>query len=377
MTNNQLLTRAECNALRGLAILGIVLHNFCHWLGPVVKENEYQYFQHNVDWFLQVVAHTDQLLPAHVLSFFGHYGVPIFLFLSAYGLEMKYGRAEEKVRTVPFVRYHFLKLFKMMFVGFIIFLTVDAITPGAFHYTVIRVIGQLGMFNNLFADPDHNIWPGPYWYFGLTLQLYVVYRLFIYKRSTTWTAVLMAICVTIQLGMAPESSELNWYRYNFMGGMLPFGFGILFARYRLTSYEKMLAGSPRSAAAALFTTFLFASFIIVGGSMNFVMWAFVPMFVCVAAIALVQLLGRLPLWGVGTWLFRTLTWFGSISAALFVIHPTVRKVFIPIARHGDVYTGLLIYVIVSIGAAWAISKLMKHIPSPHLESSKFKVQSSK
>ena len=27
-----LLTRAECNALRGIAILGIFLHNFCHWL---------------------------------------------------------------------------------------------------------------------------------------------------------------------------------------------------------------------------------------------------------------------------------------------------------------------------------------------------------
>ena len=36
----QLLSRAECNILRGLAILGIVLHNYCHWLGPIVKENE-------------------------------------------------------------------------------------------------------------------------------------------------------------------------------------------------------------------------------------------------------------------------------------------------------------------------------------------------
>ena len=38
-----LLTRVECDALRGLAIIGIFLHNYCHWLRPVVKENEYQY----------------------------------------------------------------------------------------------------------------------------------------------------------------------------------------------------------------------------------------------------------------------------------------------------------------------------------------------
>ncbi len=48
--NEQLLSRTECNAMRGLAIIGIFLHNYCHWLNPVVKENEYQYFQQNVDW---------------------------------------------------------------------------------------------------------------------------------------------------------------------------------------------------------------------------------------------------------------------------------------------------------------------------------------
>ncbi len=37
-----LLSRTECAALRGLAIIGIFLHNYCHWLGPMaVKENEY------------------------------------------------------------------------------------------------------------------------------------------------------------------------------------------------------------------------------------------------------------------------------------------------------------------------------------------------
>lgn len=45
MENNELLTRTECNALRGLAIIGIFLHNYCHWLGPIVKENEYQFLQ--------------------------------------------------------------------------------------------------------------------------------------------------------------------------------------------------------------------------------------------------------------------------------------------------------------------------------------------
>ena len=43
--NQNILSRSACNALRGLAIIGIFLHNYCHWLGPIVKENEYQFFQ--------------------------------------------------------------------------------------------------------------------------------------------------------------------------------------------------------------------------------------------------------------------------------------------------------------------------------------------
>lgn len=94
MTSNTsaqpLLTRAECNVLRGVAIIGIFLHNFCHWLSPIVKENEYTFVRHNVDVLNQVLSHPDIYLPVHLLSFFGHYGVPVFLFLSAYGLVKKY-----------------------------------------------------------------------------------------------------------------------------------------------------------------------------------------------------------------------------------------------------------------------------------------------
>lgn len=46
--NTPTLSRSECNVLRGLAIIGIFLHNYCHWIGSIVKENEYQYF--NATW---------------------------------------------------------------------------------------------------------------------------------------------------------------------------------------------------------------------------------------------------------------------------------------------------------------------------------------
>lgn len=357
--NDGLLTRAECAALRGLAIIGIFLHNYCHWLGPVVKENEYTFSQHNVDWLTAVMASPDGLLPAHLVSFFGHYGVPVFLFLSAYGLELKYGRSLY-APAFRFVAYHWKKLFSMMIVGFVSFTIVDAMTPGRWHYTLTQVVAQLAMVNNLLPDPDHNIWPGPFWFFGLMLQLYVVYRLLLYKRHWAWTAGAMVVCLGVQLAFAPESEALNWYRYNFMGGMLPFGLGLLYARYGnriiLTNLNTL----------SLLVSVVFCGFMVMWMSASYLLWSVVPLVVCVLCVYVVKLLTQAARRPVGAWLMERLVWMGEISAALFVIHPVLRKVFIPISRHGDIYTGLLLYAIAAIGAAWLIRLVMTKIPKPQM-----------
>ena len=363
---NEFLSRTQCNMLRGVAILGIFLHNYCHWLNPVVKENEYTFTQYNVDRFTQAMLHPDVLFPLHILSFFGHYGVPVFLFLSAYGLARKYENASsvpsqsvtesrlaafgEATGGLNFIVFHFLKLFKMMLIGFVLFTMVDALIPPSFHYKFINIIAQLGMFNNLLPEPDRIIWPGPYWFFGLMLQLYVVYRLLMYRRHWSVTVMLIVCCWLVQAFCDPEGEIINRIRYNFVGGMLPFGAGYLYARYG------RVCSKPAYAAVLLLSTVAVVVF-----SYNFQAWFFVPLFVCFGSIAMVKLLperGTAVSW---------LAWMGSLSAALFVCHPVIRKIFIPYSRRGDVYTGLLLYVIASIAVAWVVRELMKRIPDMHLK----------
>ena len=370
-----MLSRSECNVLRGIAIIGIFLHNYCHWLGPIVKENEYQYFQHNVDWLHQVMVNPDLNLPFHLISFFGHYGVPVFLFLSAYGLVLKY-EAKPHLETstqmfsitgkklpnigdaLRFIRYHYLKLFKMMIVGFVAFTMLDYITPGPHHYEVLDIIAQLGMFNNVLPEPDHIIWPGPFWFFGLMLQLYIVYRLFLYRRHWGITVGMMVVCIAIQLCLDPEGEPMNRYRYNFMGGMLPFGLGLLYARYG----EKILMTFHHNVANLCGV--IFCCTLIYSLSGNVLGWTFVPALICLLGILLVKtLVGFSWLNGV----FKSLEWMGGISAALFVCHPITRKIFIPISRHGDMYAGLLLYIVSSICLAWLFSQLMKKIPNPKMK----------
>ena len=333
--NTPTLSRSECNVLRGLAIIGIFLHNYCHWIGSIVKENEYQYFQHNVDWLNQVLVNPDLNLPFHLISFFGHYGVPVFLFLSAYGLVLKYEAKPHLDASTQFVningktmwnwkeplrfiRYHYLKLFKMMIVGFVAFTMLDYITYGPHKYATLDIVAMLGMFNNILPDPDRIIWPGPFWFFGLMLQLYIVYRLFIYRK--------------------------HW------------GF-VLYARYG----EKILMTFHHNVTN--FFGIIFCSSIIYSLSGSMMGWTFVPLFICLLSVLTAKFLSGVNwLSGVN----RILEWMGGISAALFVCHPITRKIFIPISRQGDMYAGLLLYIVSSICLAWLFTQLMKKIPNPKL-----------
>ncbi len=352
--NQPLLSRTECNILRGMAILGIFLHNYCHWLNPIVKENEYQYFQHNADWLLHVLASPDQNLPLHLLSFFGHYGVPVFLFLSAYGLEMKYGvhqqptASSQQPSAIAFIGRHYLKLFKMMIVGFVAFTMTDYVTRGPHHYALLDIVAMLGMFNNLLPNPDKVIWPGPYWFFGLMLQLYAIYRLLLHRRSWKVTALLMAVCLVIQLFLDPEGEALNRYRYNFMGGMLPFGLGLLYARF-----------GRRLSTRAYLNLFVASTVLAVACSLNFYAWTFVPVFICSGGIGLAKVVTRVSRKPLGSHVGGLLNWLGVISPALFVCHPITRKIFIPVSRGGDVYAGLALYVTASLLLAAIWPAIMK------------------
>ena len=349
---NEFLTREECTAMRGIAILAIMLHNYCHFIGKIVKENEYQFFNTHNEGLWQVITHPDTLLPVHLLSYFGHYGVPVFLFLSGFGLVMKYERKmQEQVAIVPFIRYNYLKLLRMLIVGFVLFIIVDIMTPGRFQYHWYNVIAQLLMYINVLPTPDKIIWPGIYWFFGLMLELYIVYRLLLYRQKNWVVITLVAVCWLLQVFCDPEGETLNRIRYNFIGGMLPFGAGILVGR----SIDRFHCSMSR---------WLWAMVAVVVAALIFVMcfhyqsWLWIPILIIVGTIAIVK---AMPLT-----VMSLMVWFGSISAAMFVAHPIARKLFINIAWRQDIYDGLMLYVVATIALSWAVKKIIDQIPSPRL-----------
>ena len=350
----ELLSMAESKALRGIAILGIILHNYCHFLGFAVKENEYTFTASKPRQLLERMLTLDDNLFIHVMSFFGHYGVPVFLFISGFGLVYKYERSTlTRVRALPFIGFHYAKLLRLMFLGYIGFAVVSYLHPHGYHgYTVGRVIAQLLMYINLMPDPDHIIKPGPYWYFGLMLQLYIVYRLVLYRRSSAVTLALIVLCTADQALYPPSVDEggeiLNRIRYNFIGGMLPFGAGILYARH------------GRNLPLPINLTIVVVSaFIVFIGSFYFWSWLFVPLFIVTGAVATMKLIPDKAL--------APCVWFGAISSALFVMHPITREIIIKMSYRGYIYTGLITYIVASILLAWLFKLMFRYIPKPKLK----------
>lgn len=353
--NKQLLSLAESKALRGIAILGIMLHNYCHFLRFAVKENEYTFNPGKPMQLLDRLMAPDQYLFVHILSFFGHYGVPVFLFISGFGLVCKYEqKTPQRVPAAPFIGYHYAKLLRLMFLGYIAFAVVSYLHPHGYHgYDVGRVVAQLLMYINILPNPDHIIKPGPYWFFGLMLQLYIVYRLIIYRRPTANVLILIAVCWLAQAVFTPANDPggaiLNRIRYNFIGGMLPFGAGVLYARHgRCLNTWAYMAIAIVSAIAVFTDSFAFQA------------WLLVPLFIVTGAVATIKLIPEKAL--------GPCVWFGAISSALFVVHPITREIIIGMSHRGQVYTGLIVYIAASILLAWIFKLAFRYIPKPRLRT---------
>ena len=337
--------------MRGIAIMAIMLHNYCHWVKDIVRENEYTWTAAKCDKLWHLIQNPDEFFPVHLFSFFGHYGVPVFLFLSGFGLVMKYETSQGDRHAVSiwrFLRYNYLKLFRILIVGFVAFVMLDAITPGMHRYEWLDVVAMLGMFSNFLEHPSQTIWPGPYWYFGVTLQLYIVYRLLFYRwRHWGVVVTMIALCWLLQEAYLDDKEMLERLRYNFMGGMLPFGMGVLLARsnFRLSLNGRM-AGALTMVCVGLIVYLSFYQ----------QTWLWVPVLIVIGTIALVKYLPE--------FILKWLVWLGGISAAIFVSHPIVRKIFIRPYLSEDIYAGLLLYVVASLVVAWLMMMVINKIPKP-------------
>lgn len=371
------LTREETAAMKGFAICVIVLHNLLHMIAPLIKENEFTYLYYKAYYMREHLTGLHPNLMGDLFSFFGWYGVPVFLFLSGYGLVMKYENPAlpaEEGSWRRFLIYNYRKLWMLMTPAYLAFLLICRLR-GEFHFEWGNVLAQLTMTSNLICRPDE-FNPGSYWYFGVTLQLYIIYRLFFYRRSLLWRSVWFYVLLAFPLFwiaslMVPSNvrsqPEFEMARHNAVGWLLPFLLGICWAwEARKQQDAGCSSSSGETPAYRRYGGWLLL--LAVSGVLLWYscfqqkFWLFSPVFAVCISLAFVKLVS-----GCG-WLLRLGCWLGGLSAFMFAVHPLVRPFFREwIGKNGQPYVESLCYLLACWLAAWGYRELHRRWLAPFCE----------
>ena len=294
--------------MRGMAIMAIALHNFCHLVPGTVRENESDFHSENIARLAETDCGSWQGV-FDIVSFFGWYGVPIFIFLTGYGLVMKYERGAAAFVPRKFLTANWLKLVNLMIPGIVALIATTVVRSLlAGHLGVswsLRYIFQLTMIPDLIYPWCPPI-PGVYWYFGLALQFYVIYALAVHGRPAWWMFALTAATLALQWSVDPASTTLEWIRHNFTGWMTVLVMGILWGR-------SASVGRLTAICVAAVTLLIFMP-----SMLNPYTWQLSILAAVIIAFILARSSLHIPLWR-EMWI-----WFGKMSPFIFAAHPLVR-----------------------------------------------------
>lgn len=336
------LSRIECNVLRGLAIILIVLNNFGHKIHGVHPDNEFNYNYERVSGFLDSLANPSSILPLELLSFYSPFGVMLFIFLSGYGLVLKYEKGNGKsISSTAFVVDHYKKLFVMQAKGLAFFLLLFLTFESKEIVALVPFVKQLLLTGNVLSH--HFIIPGPYWFFCMIFEMYVIYRFVLYHCSSKMI-LSIALASLILMGLfEPNGKIITYVRMNIGLALLPFSMGILAARHWSSKWTFM------DSKMKCFAFFLISFILLTICKFSFYSWLIMPIFIIVTSISLVKLLIN------NQTITQTLSWFGGLSGVMFVIHPALREILLNRANEpGHSFEVLMIYFFLTIVISYMI-----------------------
>lgn len=314
------ITRTESIAMRAIAILLIAMHNFCHSTNMFVLENEGTFYVDRPEEFFRRLSNGSETLLGDFFSFYGWYGVPVFMFLSGYGIVKKYEQQNMvKIHQEKyFLQSNFMKMFKLLLPATLLLILIH-VSSGHLN---IKYVGML-LFQQTFLNDFVYIWippyPGVYWYFGLTLQLYALYWITQHNCSNKSGNICLVICVVLSFLIQVMALPADWnnesqvylryVRHNCVGWVAPFALGIYMARNNFKKYCSVFS---------IILIVLLAIVVMITCIFNGILWQLTPL----AAILIIYVVGKLL---VNVPVISTaLIWIGGYASYIFVVHPLVR-----------------------------------------------------
>jgi uncharacterized sulfatase len=164
----------QTNFLKGVGILLIVFHNYFHWVLPTATENEFEFASSTIFKLFRLMAESPADIINLLFSYFGHFGVQIFIFISGYGLTKSYLRHPTPWKN--FLKHRVSKIYPSLLIGiFVLFLFYLTYNHGVPDKTWWRQISfKVLMLHTLIPHEALSI-NGPWWFYSLIFQLYLLF----------------------------------------------------------------------------------------------------------------------------------------------------------------------------------------------------------
>jgi peptidoglycan/LPS O-acetylase OafA/YrhL len=355
------LTRNDTTALKGVCIALIVLHNYFHSFPGWRIENEFAFSTWKFQYFNEHVTSGFYNAVGLFFSYFGHYGVQMFVFLSAYGLYLSY--QNKPIRYWPFVRSRVWKLWPAFFLAVLFLIALTIITTRRLYHPDLYggALLRLSLLSNLVPGKSFDV-VGPWWFYSMIVQFYLLFPLLrnLFNRYGVWPlALLSALSWLLQMLFTAKLNSLGWTLNTLVIGHLPvFCLGFVFAKYKNTALP--------------WTVFLGAGVLFYLGNMHSAAWVFSQFCVTILLLYGYVLLKKLIRPGAGV--FRRLLFFaGNLSMYLFAVNGFLRHPFLQQAmRHQSVAINwlvllcfLLFVTVVALLLRLAETWFLKIFSKPH------------
>ncbi len=222
-------TKEDTNILKGIAILMMLFH---HLFGFPDRVAQY------------MTVETGSLI--QLLGRFGRLCVPIFVFISGYGMYVSYAKDRDALHKIPGRLWN---LYKMLWRVMVVFVTLGLIL-GCFSVTKDTLITIVqSAVGYISADSVIN---GEWWFFSLYVMLILLSPLtlkFIHTRGWLWSLIVIFSMDKFLNNCLPvlynynvfqnilSFGLLNWFYTCLIWYLTPFLFGAYIAKYQVI--EKM------------------------------------------------------------------------------------------------------------------------------------------
>ena len=334
--------------IKGLAILTIMLHNLFHWVPPFTGENEFSFAAERVSLFTNLLTKQPQHFINIAFSFLGHFGVQVFIMISGYGLTKS--MLNKPQNWAPFMGSRLKKIYPLLIVAILAYTaTTFIITKQMPAFDVWREIcRKLLLIHTLIPNSGLSVC-GPWWFFGLIVQLYVLFPILLHMTKLYGTKTL---AITIVLSYIWIFTALYNYDHpkgdllsmqNSIGHLPEFCFGI------------WLALTPRKIS----NWWLLPALIVFGlGNIYQSFYPFTFLAVCIVFVIIYDIV-RKPITS-HVIVRRPIAFLGSVSMFLFAVHGFLREPFLNLASSSNAAIGLLaaiMFIATSIAIAIVIRPL--------------------